>query len=907
MTAKKIILSLTACILCLAGYAQHYWQQEVDYTIDVTLNAKDRSLDGFIKMQYSNHSPDTLYYIWMHLWPNAYKNDQTAFSNQLLVNGNTDFYFSDKEQRGYINRLDFRVDGLTAELEDHPRYIDIIKVILPRPLPPEGVTTITSPFHVKLPYNFSRGGYAGRAFQITQWYPKPAVYNAKGWHPIPYLDQGEFYSEFGSFDVHITVPDSFVVASTGNLQDSIRNNLTTKTLHYTQTRIHDFAWFADPHFHIDQDTLALPSGRVIKVRSYYTPAADPAWRNSLAYIKDAIRFRSALIGEYPFDIVTAVQTKMGTTGGMEYPTITSINQEGSAKDLDLTIEHEVGHNWFYGILGTDERHYPWMDEGINTYYDFRYEALKYPETGPGKGWFQDKLPAGQNDAELLDLNTLAAKKMDQPISTSSEDFSEDNYAAVAYTKTGEWLKMLEDTLGASLFDRCMQEYYRRWQYKHPYPDDFKAVITETSHRNLDSFFSLLDKKGPLPPMPEHRRLKPTFLFNFRNTDSIRYIGLSPIGAYNEYDGGMIGLLIHNYSLPPEHFQFALAPLYARESHQLNGAGFLSWSSYPDHAIQKWRFSIGEQRFSTISGTDSNGNRITGGFYKITPAIRVTFPNADPLSTRQLTLEWKTYLIWEKLLDNYVLKTADSLYYPTPGIYSFRYLNQLTLALGDDRILYPYRLSFQVQQAASWYRINATATMFFNYPSGGGLDLRLFGAKFGYLGSTSSSADLSEFEPKLTAVRGNEDYTYDNYWIGQNEFSGAASQQVMMRDGDLKLRTDLFQGLQGRSDNWVASINLSTTLPRLVVPKWLPLKVFFDAGTYAEAWSAVPPTSHFLYVAGLELTLFHDVIRLYAPFVYSSDFSSQLKTVPDQNTFLKKLSFSIDLENIHLHQLLGSPF
>src|SRR5580698_10230934 len=176
MTAKKIILSLTACFLSLAGYAQHYWQQEVDYTIDVTLNPKDRSLDGFISMQYTNHSPDTLFFIWMHLWPNAYKNDRTAFSEQLLINGRTDFYFSDKEQRGYINRLDFHIDGLTAQLEDHPRYIDIIRVILPRPLPPGGITTITTPFHVKLPYNFSRGGFAGAAFQATQWYPKPAVY-----------------------------------------------------------------------------------------------------------------------------------------------------------------------------------------------------------------------------------------------------------------------------------------------------------------------------------------------------------------------------------------------------------------------------------------------------------------------------------------------------------------------------------------------------------------------------------------------------------------------------------------------------------------------------------------------------------------------------------------------------------
>jgi hypothetical protein len=216
--------------------------------------------------------------------------------------------------------------------------------------------------------------------------------------------------------------------------------------------------------------------------------------------------------------------------------------------------------------------------------------------------------------------------------------------------------------------------------------------------------------------------------------------------------------------------------------------------------------------------------------------------------------------------------------------------------------------FQVQQAASFYRVNITGNYFFNYESSGGLDIRVFGAKFGYLGGRSISRDLTAYEPKLTAVRGNEDYTYDNYFIGRNEFNGIASQQIMMRDGDLKLRTDLFQGLQGRSDNWVASLNLSSTLPPQVVPAVIPLKLFLDIGTYAQAWQQNPPTSHFLYTGGLELSLFHDVFRIYAPLVYSSDFRSQLKTVPGQNGLFQKMSFSIDFQNINFRKFTGNtPF
>ncbi len=137
-----------------------------------------------------------------------------------MENGNTNFYFSGKEQKGYINRLDFKVNNITAEIEDHPQHIDIVKLILPSPLSPGQKIIITTPFHVKLPYNFSRGGHDGESYQVTQWYPKPAVYDRNGWHPMPYLDQGEFYSEFGNFDVKITVPENYVVAATGELQNA---------------------------------------------------------------------------------------------------------------------------------------------------------------------------------------------------------------------------------------------------------------------------------------------------------------------------------------------------------------------------------------------------------------------------------------------------------------------------------------------------------------------------------------------------------------------------------------------------------------------------------------------------------------------------------------------------------------
>lgn len=895
--------------------AQSYWQQQVNYTIDVSLDNVEYTLDGFVKMEYINHSPDTLSYIWIHCWPNAYKNDRTAFSEQLLANGRTDFYFSNKDRRGYINRLDFTADGIRARMEDHPRYIDIIKVILPHPLPPGKKVLLTTPFHEQLPFNFSRGGHADGAFQVTQWYPKPAVYDKDGWHPIPYLDQGEFYSEFGDYDVRITVPKAYIVAATGELQQDTTTEGSAKTVHYIQGNIHDFAWFADKKFLVDHDTLRLPSGRTIDIYAYYRPAAKPTWQYATRYIKDAVRFRSTLIGEYPYKTVSAVETKMGSPGGMEYPTITSITNQPTAKKLDLLIEHEVGHNWFYAALGTNERRYPWMDEGIDTWYDRRYEKMKYPSGTPPPSYLpktrhiQRLLKKLPEDPDELFLNMTTAEHRDQPISTASEDLTSSNYDLIVYTKAADWLQLLADSMGLPLFDSCMQTYFRQWRFRHPYPKDFQSVVTRTSRKDWSSFFALLDAKGPLPSVPAHRKIRPTYLFSLHNTDSIDYINFLPVINYNKYDQLMAGIVIHNYNLPSDRFQFLAAPLYATGSKQLNGIGGISYSWYPETHIKKVVASLWGEKFSSLSAIDSNAHKLFGGYYKLTPGIRITLNNPSPRSTTRQYIEWKTFLIGEKGPDGYVVKSTDSLSYVRGmGKYDFRYLNQLNFHAEDSRVLYPWQALLQIQQGDRFYRVNFKGNYFFNYSEGGGMDLRLFAAKFGYLGGKDESIGLAFYQPKLTGVGGNEDYTYSNYFIGRNEYTGFASQQIMQRDGDLKIRVPSFPWLEGRSDNWVSSLNLTSTLPRSIIPGWLPLKVFLGVGTYADAWKGNALTSRFLYVGGLQLSLFQDILNFYAPIFYSSDFSDQLKTLPDQNTFWKKISFSIDVQNIHLRKIFGNiPF
>ena len=948
---KRVFLFCWGLLAQLLLFGQQsYWQQETNYTIDVSLNDSSHTLEGFLKLEYVNHSPDTLSFIWFHLWPNAFKNDRTAFSEQLLQNGRTDFYFSEKEQRGYINRLDFRTNNFTLETEDHPSYIDVVKVHLLNPLPPNEKVEINTPFHVKIPHNFSRGGRKGKSYQVTQWYPKPAVYDRKGWHPMPYLDQGEFYSEFGSFDVRITVPKSYVVASTGDLRNpeaawkkevivdaepavkkqnpkkkSAATNKATsksfkakpksspastpkrhepveyKTLQYKQSNVHDFAWFADKNFVVKQDTIQLESGRIVNAYSYYTSSDNKAWQNSVRYIKDAVHFRSTAMGEYPYQTVSVVEAKMGFDGGMEYPTITSISGAYNEETLEEVIEHEIGHNWLQGILATNERVHPWMDEGINTYYDARYNEWKYGKerkvTNTGR---INKIP--DNFEELL-ISAYAKQKLDQPINTSSEEFTQLNYLLISYFKAGHWMKGLEDTIGRKILDSSMGRYFRLWQFRHPYPEDFRAVLESSTGKDLSAHFQALAQKGP--SSLERRRVKPTFLFSFKESDKYDYLNILPAVGYNKYDGFMIGAVLHNYNLPSSNLQFVAVPLYATGSKKINGTGSITYSWFPDNTFQRIRLGVSGAHFSMLKGVDSTSAEIFGTFSKIVPSLRFTLANKSPRSTKETWIEWKTFLIGEKSF-NYVEKSSDSLFYPSKGSVENRYVNQLTFSLTDYRTLYPYDLQLQLQQGDGFYRANATAHYFYNYAKGGGMQVRFFAAKFGYIGTKTVSREFQTamYQPKLTAVRGNEDYTYSNYFLGRNESEYFLSQQIMLRDGGLKLRTDIFQDLQGRSDNWVSSLNFNTTLPATIFPAKFPLRVFFDIGTYAEAWKKDAATSRFLYVAGLQLSLFKNIVNIYAPLIYSSEFRDNLKTVPEQNKFFRRLSFSIDLHRFDWRRVAG---
>ncbi len=516
----RFIFFFLISLISLNALSQKYFQQFVDYNIKVKLDDINNKLIANETIKYTNNSNDTLTFLYFHLWPNAYKNNNTAFAKQQIINGNTDFYYAPDSLRGYISNLCFSVDNKKIKWELDSQYIDIAKLILNKPLLPKQSITIHTPFLVKIPGTFSRLGHSGQSYQITQWYPKPAVYDNKGWHAFPYLDQGEFYSEFGNFKVSITIPKNYVVGATGNLKTKSeinwlnkkveetkkikkynyndnsfpKSNTEFKTLVYTEKNIHDFAWFADKRYHVLKGKVTLSNGKKVTTWVMFTNNEADIWKDAIKYVNNGVSYYSKWIGNYPFNNCTAVDGSLGAGGGMEYPTITNIGYSGDAETLETTIVHEIGHNWFYSMLGSNERRFTWMDESINTFYEYRYNAISHPDNPLPMQINYQRLKKifdlHLNHFSSLDLTYqyVAHKNIDQPLNLSAEYYTAINYGAINYSKGPVIFNYLMQYLGKEKFDNIMHIYFNKWKFKHPYPEDLKQIFIQNTTKNLSWFF-----------------------------------------------------------------------------------------------------------------------------------------------------------------------------------------------------------------------------------------------------------------------------------------------------------------------------------------------------------------------------------------------------------------------------------
>jgi len=985
----KQLLTAGLLMATLTGSAQNYWQQRVDTKIEVRLDDRTNMVHAREEMVYTNNSPDTLKFLFIHLWPNAYKNDHTPFEHQMDVNGNSKFYYAKEEDRGYIDSLDFTIDGQTVDHNIADNTPDIARIDLPTPLLPGHHVTIITPFRVKMPIVFSRMGHSGQAYYVTQWFPKPAVYDRLGWHPISYLDQGEFFSEYGSYDVSITVPKNYVVMATGNCLDATENSWLDslasvplvsdkrmfataktmgndtfpessreyKTLHYHEDNVHDFAWFADKRWLVRKDTVIAPgTTHVVTAWAAFLPSYKNTWINATQYLTTTVQHYGTWVGSYPYNTIKAVLGDMHAGGGMEYPTITIIDKNVRS-GLSTVVIHEAGHNWFYGMLGTNERDHAWMDEGINTFYEKK--TTRILDT--------TKKVSGQVASLNEDLfyYELADIHQDQPIDQTAAKYAKLNYGIDVYYKTALMLRWLERYMGNDNFEKGMHEYFDLWHYKHPYPADFRACMQHHTTKSLDWFFdgvmftthkidfSITDaysKDGALQvAVRNNSDLKVPVQVNVYSGDSVvatqwtePFEGETHVTIpANEWtkvivdeltpDAKLSNSVYRRYGLA-HHFALKVKPFFGlNRSYQDKifisaAAGYNFYDGkmlglmFHDLSLPENRFRYAIAPMYAFGSKDIVGAGSAGYVWYPGGAIRELMLQADAKTFHDnegtgllANTQYASYMKVAPSL-NFTFNEFDPLS-PVTRILTLKgyYINEQMLG-GTE--LYPSLSSQTNYYGRITYRHGNDRTYNpFSYSgdvhgNGDFVKINIEGsARVDYNVPKKSlyvRAYLGKFfaidnDPSVTSryylnasYSGIDDYLYDGTFLGRNCQSRLPAQQISIQEGGFKV--PVFNNVD-RSDNWMATVNLKTDLP---LKAW-PIRLFLDAGLIPNA---DPSASHsssttLLYDGGLEVHVYKDVVNVYFPIIMSSDFQNYLKnSFGMKNVFARSISFNFDLQRIN---------
>ena len=485
-----------------------YWQQRADYRIDATLDPATEILSGTERITYKNNAPEALTELWLQVEQNICTANSvaTVVDQPPLVFLGSVFDFSCKGFVGGDSLLSVVVDGRTAA------YVvrgTMLRIDLAQPLPSGGTTLIDITWRFRVPpYGAGRMGHDGTLYELGQWYPRMAVYDdVTGWNHDPYIGAGEFYLEYGKFDVAITLPATYIVAATGVLQNPLEALSPTQRARLARARtsdtaiaiitkaeaeraespqrpgahapqriwrftadsVRDFAFAAAPNFRWDASTY---SG--VTINTYYRPTAT-LWPEANKMARGAIEHFSEQWLRYPWPQASAVE---GPIEGMEYPMMTFDPAGPVRTDLQWVVAHELGHQWTPMIVGSNERLYPWMDEGFNTFIDLQNAANYFHGTPYG-----DTVEV--NPLHIYPEHALIGSE--QPLILRPVE-SRDLFWT-GYKKPALMMRTLREyVLGRSVFDDAFRSYLAAWAFRHPTPGDFFRMMRDRSGVDLDWYW-----------------------------------------------------------------------------------------------------------------------------------------------------------------------------------------------------------------------------------------------------------------------------------------------------------------------------------------------------------------------------------------------------------------------------------
>ncbi len=399
-----------------------------------------------------------------------------------------------------------------------------------------------------------------------------------------------------------------------------------------------------------------------------------------------------------------------------------------------------------------------------------------------------------------------------------------------------------------------------------------------------------------------RPLKPAFLFNLKETDKYRYLSFLPSAGYNNYDKFMIGAMVHNYQLPLNKFNFLIAPMYATNSKTFAGVARLEYNIW--HPNQWWQFTVSGERFSMNSLTLNSDAPVFLQVNKLVPSVSYTKYYGENEPYKKWNFLLRAFILGQ---DNFTYPLVNDSTYTVAKKSETKTIVEFQTTLKDERALYPYNMNFKIDGDKDFLRLGFTGNYFLNYDaSGKGLNVRLFAGKFIYLNDKSkyglNNLNLNPYFLSLSGLNGSQDFTYSNYFVGRNETTGWMSQQIMQSDGFFKVSTPQLAAPIGISDNWIGALNFTADIPDKinpfsVLPFRVPLRIFFDVGSYSEAWEDNAQSGKYLYDAGLQLSVLRDAVTVYFPFLYSKVYKDNYTSIYPQKRFVHTISFSINLENL----------
>jgi hypothetical protein len=530
--------------------------RNANYEITVRLDPEARTLEGSQVLTWRNIQADATDELWFHLYWNAWRNDQSTWMREARLLGREDAWGEIREE----DWSSLEVSGIHLLGEDEAETVDlgsslryespddgnpwdrtVLVATLPRAVPPGETVRVEMTWEARIPGFFARTGYRGDFYFFAHWFPKLAVFGPEGWNSHQFHVATEFFSDYGIYDVSMTVPADWVVGATGLERDRRRNDDGTMTHRYYEEDVHGFAWTTSPDFVVRTTRFEEPGLSPIDVRFLVQPEHLDQVDRHLDAARNAFKYYGTWYGDYPYGHVTIVDPAYGSrAGGMEYPTLFTcgtrlFNPRGGKQPESVTV-HEAGHQFWYGVVGNNEFEHAWLDEGLNTFSQIRTLEAAYPQLV----WVNRYLPApgyrGRRSPGLLAIRLpeFAIPRFVERIDRYRANATADDldrptfrylpYAAsdLSYSKTALWLATLERHIGWDALQRILKTLYDRHAFGHATPEDFFTIANEVSGQDLDWFFD---------------QIRGSAWFDYA-VDSVASVPLDPEGL-TERDGKLV--------------------------------------------------------------------------------------------------------------------------------------------------------------------------------------------------------------------------------------------------------------------------------------------------------------------------------------------------------------------------------